>query len=128
MLATPTYVLTLQLGGADIGYTQLALSRQARHAGKRHSASLCQSAAAEEIWVQVEETHADFPALILASTDGYVEGFTTDEEFLAVGEEYLKMVGKKGFDVVEERLKGVLWKVVYSGDGDDLTIGLVARR
>ncbi len=134
VLATPAFVLSLQLGDGDIlfvdehGYTQRALSRHARHAGKRQSASLCQSAAAEEIWVQVEETTAAFPALILASTDGYVEGFTTDEEFLGLGEEYLKVLRSKGFDVVEERLKGFLGRVVYHGDGDDLTIGLVARR
>lgn len=70
------------------------------------------------------ERGADGPALVVLSTDGYVNSFASDDDFLAVGADLLRLVREQGADHVEAALPG--W-AAESADtsGDDTTVAVI---
>lgn len=70
------------------------------------------------------ERGADGPALVVLSTDGYVNSFASDDDFLAVGADLLQLLRERGADHVEAALPG--W-AAESADtsGDDTTVAVV---
>ena len=67
----------------------------------------------------------DAPALVLASTDGYVNSFADDAGFLKVGSDLLAMIRSEGLDQVGIQLEGWLGEVSELGSGDDVSLGLL---
>jgi len=67
----------------------------------------------------------DGAALILLSTDGYANSFSSDEAFLRVGGDLLGMIRGNGLEAVGGQLEGWLSEASRQGSGDDVTLGIV---
>jgi serine/threonine protein phosphatase PrpC len=65
------------------------------------------------------------PALVLASTDGYSNAFSTPEGFLAVGVDLFEMLRAEGTKSLAEDLPKWLDEASRQGSGDDVTAGIV---
>lgn len=70
---------------------------------------------------------SDSPALILASTDGYSNSFESEEDFLQVGSDILKIIREKGINYLEASLKSWLIHASITGSGDDISLGILSR-
>jgi serine/threonine protein phosphatase PrpC len=131
VLATDTHIVCMQLGDGDILFvdTQGHCRRPIPKAqsGCNQTASLSRRRAAEELRIHVQDAIQELPALILAATDGYAESYKSDEEFLAVGRECLRLIGTEGFAGVDRRLRTFLDEKSFAGNGDDITIGFISR-
>jgi serine/threonine protein phosphatase PrpC len=131
ILATGTYVLSIQLGDGDIlfvdmqGYTRRVIPKDPIR--RKQTASLSRRTAASELRVHVQDRIEGFPAVILAATDGYANSYKSDEQFLEIGREYLRLVSAEGFQGVERRFKSFRDETSPNGCGDDITIGLLSR-
>ena len=106
--ATDSMVLYLQLGDGEIlcvspdGKTARPLHADDRLAGNQ-TTSLCQP----EAWKEFRASWTlapDLPALVLLSTDGYVNSFRSDEDFLQIGHDYLELLREEGISSVAEDL------------------------
>lgn len=67
------------------------------------------------------------PALILLSTDGYINSFTDVEEFMKVGPDFLNLINANGLDAVNGKLEEWLMEASQKGSGDDITLGIISR-
>lgn len=64
------------------------------------------------------------PRLLLLSTDGYVNSFATDTDFLAVGADLLRLIGERGADRVAAAMPG--WAAESARtSGDDTTVAVI---
>ncbi len=127
--AIDSLVLYLQLGDGEIlavdhaGQTTRPLPADARLLGNQ-TTSLCQPEAWREFrvaWV----TAADMPALILLSTDGYVNSFRSDDDFLKIGSDYLEIIREQGIATLAEELPDILKEATEQGSGDDITLAIL---
>ena len=73
------------------------------------------------------DQHTDWPALVLVSTDGYVNSFSDEAGFLKVGSDLLEMLRGDGFDAVNAQLSGWLEEATRIGSGDDTTVAIICR-
>ena len=127
-----SFVLYLQLGDGEIlnvsakGEVTRALPEDARLFANE-TTSLCTRDAEENFRARVQPFAGEPPALILLSTDGYVNSFSDSAGFLKVGSDLLDMLRADGFDPVNASLKGWLEEATRSGSGDDCTLGLICR-
>jgi serine/threonine protein phosphatase PrpC len=118
--------LYAQIGDGDIlavddrGVVRRPVPADERLIGDR-TTSLCTPDAMADFRVCIETSR---PALVLLATDGYANSFSTDDEFLLVGSDYLKMIGAEGLDSVAARLEGWLAEASELGSGDDITVGM----
>ncbi|MFM7907875.1 MAG: PP2C family serine/threonine-protein phosphatase, partial [Microcystis sp.] len=100
VLVTDSFIVYIQLGDGDIlevdskGNTTRPLDRDPNLIANE-TTSLCMNKAWNEIQVHVElypkGTPKQMPALILVSTDGYSNSFSTDEGFFKIGQDYRQM-------------------------------------
>jgi hypothetical protein len=67
------------------------------------------------------------PALIVVSTDGYANSFSTKADFERVGSDLLELLRSKGRVYVEGNLDSWLAEASKVGSGDDVTVGLIYR-
>ncbi len=67
------------------------------------------------------------PALILISTDGYANSFISEEAFLKVGTDILKLIRSDGLDEVDSNLETWLAEASHAGSGDDTTLAIICR-
>ncbi len=68
------------------------------------------------------------PAMILLSTDGYLNSFSSEAGFFQAGTDFLAMLGSEnGVEGVSENLKSWLEEATQMGSGDDSTVALVFR-
>lgn len=67
------------------------------------------------------------PAMILLSTDGYVNSFRSETDFLQVGTDLLGLIRTHGLGEVEANLETWLHESSQSGSGDDITLGIICR-
>ncbi len=127
-----SFILYLQLGDGDIltvsetGETIRPLPEDERLFANE-TTSLCSAKAEEDFRFRVQELSGERPALILLSTDGYVNSFSNEEGFLKVGSDLLEMLRSDGFDFIDESLKGWLEEATRTGSGDDTTLGIICR-
>jgi hypothetical protein len=78
-------------------------------------------------WVQPISAEQS-PALILLSTDGYLNSFSNEAGFFQAGTDILNMLGSdNGFESVSENLKSWLEEATQMGSGDDCTVGIIYR-
>ncbi|HEX8852236.1 MAG TPA: PP2C family serine/threonine-protein phosphatase [Pyrinomonadaceae bacterium] len=127
-----SFVLYLQLGDGEIlnvsasGEVVRALPEDARLFANE-TTSLCTPDAEKNFRVRLQAFTGEPPALILLSTDGYVNSFSESAGFLQVGSDLLEMLRADGFDPINASLKGWLEEATRSGSGDDCTLGLICR-
>lgn len=136
VLVTESFILYVQLGDGDIlevsseGETTRMLQRDPRLIANE-TTSLCMNKAWNEFQVHLEPyTKAmsrKMPALILVSTDGYSNSFSTDEGFAKIGRDYLNMFKSHSAEEVRQKLQGFLEETSEKGSGDDITLGIIKR-
>lgn len=127
--ATESTVLYLQLGDGDIltvnsvGETMRPLPEDARLIANQ-TTSLCLPNAWQDFRAAFA-TGNGMPALILLSTDGYVNSFRSEEDFLKVGGDYLKIVREHGLDSLSQDLPNILAEASEHGSGDDISLSIL---
>jgi hypothetical protein len=67
------------------------------------------------------------PALVLLTTDGYVNAFVNDAGFRKVASDLLVMSRHEGWKYVRQGLHGWLEEASRQGSGDDVTVALIVR-
>jgi serine/threonine protein phosphatase PrpC len=128
------FVFYLQLGDGDI----LAVSddRKVEHPLPpdetllaNETTSLCMGSAQKLFRFRFQSTQNGPPALILASTDGYSNSFSTPDDFDKVGSDLLGFIQGEGdgWDRVERELPSWLNEASQAGSGDDVTLGIICR-
>jgi serine/threonine protein phosphatase PrpC len=129
---TESFVLYLQLGDGEIlsvseaGEVSRTMPEDERLFANE-TTSLCTPDAERNFRVRLQQLAGGPPALILLSTDGYVNSFSDSAGFFKVGSDLLEMLRADGFDPINASLKGWLEEATRSGSGDDCTLGLICR-
>lgn len=132
-LADGANLLFLQLGDGDIlcissdGAVTRPMHEDSRLIANQ-TTSLCQNEAPENF--RHAQIHADedtLPELILLSSDGYSNSFSTDADFLQVGSDYLNLLRQFGAEKVVAQLAHILSEASRKGSGDDITLGMLDR-
>lgn len=129
---TDSFALYLQLGDGEIlnvseaGEVVRILAEDERLFANE-TTSLCTPDAEHNFRVRILPLTGEPPALILLSTDGYVNSFSDSAGFFKVGSDLLDMLRSDGFDPVNAGLKDWLEEATRSGSGDDCTLALVCR-
>ncbi len=133
VLVTESFILYLQLGDGDIlcvdssGETTRPFPQDQKLIANE-TTSLCMEDAWREIRIRfVRHSDEDSLSMILVSTDGYANSFTTEEDFCKIGRDYLAMIRAEGFDSIEGQLKRFLIETSDQGSGDDITLGIIKR-
>jgi len=136
VLVTDSFILYLQLGDGDILCVD-SKSRPTRPMQPdprliaNETTSLCMSDAWKEFQIELHQYpqgEADkMPALILVSTDGYANSYSTEEEFIRIGHDYLRMIREEGTERVGRKLEEFLQETSSGGSGDDITLGIISR-
>lgn len=127
---TDTRMVYLQLGDGDIltvygdGTTVSPIAVDERLVGNQ-TTSLCQPEAWREI--RTADVHASegLPLLVLLSTDGYVNSFRSQEDFVRIGQDYLQILREQGSEMLSEELPRILSEATQQGSGDDITLGML---
>ena len=126
--ATADRILYMQLGDGDIlsvaadGTTTRPLPADDRLSGNQ-TTSLCQPDAWREFRTAVVGER--LPVLVLLSTDGYVNSFRSQEDFLQIGKDYLQILRDQGAEALAEELPRILTEATQQGSGDDITLGML---
>jgi len=128
------FVLYLQLGDGDIlnvsetGEVTKPLPEDARLLANE-TTSLCLPKAEKDFRFLVQKISAEAsPQMILLSTDGYLNSFSSEAGFFQAGTDILQMLaGEDGFDAVNDNLKAWLEEATQMGSGDDCTVGIIYR-
>jgi hypothetical protein len=135
-----TYVLYLQLGDGDIlivtedGICDKPLPEDERLFGNE-TTSLC----LPEAWSDFRFRLIPFdpsntrPVLIILSTDGYANSFSSEHEFEKIGTDLLENICEhqegiqEGIDAIEDNLEDWLNIASQKGSGDDTTVGILCN-
>ncbi|MCA1624227.1 MAG: protein phosphatase 2C domain-containing protein [Acidobacteria bacterium] len=128
------FVLYLQLGDGDIlnvsaaGKVTKPLPEDARLLANE-TTSMCLKDAEKDFRFFVQKiSNEQSPALVLLSTDGYLNSFSDEAGFFQAGTDILNMLAaENGFDAVNENLKAWLEEATQMGSGDDCTVGIIYR-
>lgn len=129
---TQSFVIYLQLGDGEIitvterGEVSKPLPEDERLLANE-TTSLCSDKAAQDFRFAFQPLPDPPPALILMTTDGYANSFTSDAGFLQVGSDILEMLRTDGFDCVNRSVKGWIAEATRVGSGDDCTLGIIVR-
>ena len=134
VMITESFIVYLQLGDGDI----LTVSEQGKPdsvfpVNSKHFAnettSLCSSNAWCDFQFRIEKVSPSsvLPALILLSTDGYKDSFSSDEEFRKVGSDLFEMIHSNKLEEIKSNLLGWLSEATRIGSGDDITLGIIYR-
>lgn len=128
-----SFLLYLQLGDGQIltvsekGETAKPLPADERLFANE-TTSLCSAKAENDFRFFVQEIKPEnCPALIMMSTDGYVNSFSEEAGFLKAATDFYEMLGSEGHDFVDENLKAWLEEATRMGSGDDTTVGIIYR-
>lgn len=89
--------------------------------------SLCVSQVKDfRVAAQAISDHDQLPALIMLSTDGYSNSYSSPRGFETVGKDLLNLICEEnGFEKVKNNLEGWLEQTSRDGSGDDITVGLL---
>jgi hypothetical protein len=130
---TESFAIYCQLGDGDIlcvsdsGETTRAMTQDERLFGNE-TTSLCAPEAWKDFRVTFQVFSEKAPALILLATDGYANSYQNDHGFLRVGGDILSALRSDGWEDVKRSLPEWLSETSARGSGDDITVGLIARR
>lgn len=128
------FAIYMQLGDGDIlnisasGKVTKPLPEDERLLANE-TTSLCLKDAEKDVRFLAQKfTEKETPAMILLSTDGYLNSFSSEAGFFQAGTDILQMLGEeKGFETVNDNLKVWLEEATQMGSGDDCTVGLIYR-
>ncbi len=127
------FILYLQLGDGDIlnvsetGEVSRPLPEDARLFANE-TTSMCSPNAEKDFRFLVQKISAEnAPALVMLSSDGYINSFSEEAGFFKAGSDFLQMLGSEGFGFISENLKTWLEETTETGSGDDTTVGIVYR-
>ncbi|MDQ3254397.1 MAG: protein phosphatase 2C domain-containing protein [Acidobacteriota bacterium] len=129
---TSSFALYMQLGDGEIlhvsanGEVTQPLPEDARLLANE-TTSLCLNKAAEDFRFALHPFTDTTPALILLTTDGYANSFSTTAGFHQVGGDLIDMIRADGFDSVNHGVKGWLEEATTTGSGDDCTLAFLVR-
>ncbi|MEJ7616945.1 MAG: PP2C family serine/threonine-protein phosphatase [Pyrinomonadaceae bacterium] len=129
---TSSFALYMQLGDGEIlnvaaaGDVTQPLPEDARLLANE-TTSLCLPKAAEDFRFSVQALTNPPPAIILLTTDGYANSFSTAAGFHQVGGDLISMMRADGFDAVNRSVKSWLEEATQAGSGDDCTLALIVR-
>ncbi|GAC1538010.1 MAG: PP2C family serine/threonine-protein phosphatase [Candidatus Velthaea sp.] len=132
VVATPSTLVFAQIGDGDLlmvasdGKTARVFPHDTRFRANE-TTSLCLRNAADEVRVRTVDLAQNPPDLIIACTDGYVNSFRTDADFLQIGGDYQQQINEDGLEALAARLGQFLTDTTTAGSGDDITIGVMAR-
>ncbi|GAC1574648.1 MAG: PP2C family serine/threonine-protein phosphatase [Candidatus Elarobacter sp.] len=132
VLATASSLVFAQIGDGDLlitasdGTTTRVFPHDMRFLANE-TTSLCLPNAADEVRVRTLDLAREAPELVIACTDGYVNSFLSDADFLQIGRDYQQQIGEDGLDALGARLGDYLADTTGSGSGDDITIGIMTR-
>jgi hypothetical protein len=122
-------ILYLQLGDGDIltvapqGVTTRPLPEDERLIANQ-TTSLCMPEAWKDfraVWSRPSQ----IPMLVLLSTDGYINSFRSERDFLQIGADYLQLLRQQGIDAVAHDLPDILSQASLEGSGDDISVALL---
>jgi hypothetical protein len=122
-------LLYLQLGDGDIltvatrGVTTRPLPEDERLIANQ-TTSLCRPEAWKDfraLWSRP----AQIPMLVLLSTDGYINSFRSEQDFLQIGADYLQLLRQQGIDTVAQDLPNILSQASQEGSGDDISVAFL---
>jgi hypothetical protein len=125
-------VLYLQLGDGDIlvvapdGTTTRPIVADERLVANQ-TTSLCQPEAEKEFRIAAIDGADTLPLLVLLSTDGYMNSFRSEEDFLQIGTDYLQILREQGSEALALELPNILADATQQGSGDDITLGILHR-
>ena len=111
---------------ADDGTITSPLPEDARLLANE-TTSLCLAKAAEDFRFGIRPLGTPAPALVLLTTDGYYNSFSTTAGFHQVGADLIEMMRTDGFDSVNRGVKGWLAEATQAGSGDDCTLAFIVR-
>ena len=128
------FAIYMQLGDGDIlnitasGEVTKPLPEDDRLLANE-TTSLCLKDAEKDVRFFVQKfADKQTPAMILLSTDGYLNSFSSEAGFFQAGTDILQMLGEeKGFEAVNDNLKAWLEEATQMGSGDDCTVGIIYR-
>jgi hypothetical protein len=128
------FAIYMQLGDGDIlnvsatGEVTKPLPEDDRLLANE-TTSLCLPKAEKDMRFLVQTFgEKEIPAMILLSTDGYLNSFSSEAGFFQAGTDILQMLGEeKGFEAVNDNLKAWLEEATQMGSGDDCTVGIIYR-
>lgn len=133
VVLTDEFLICFQLGDGDVLAVSDATSAAERVIPKDESlianetTSLCQEDGLRYVRYRFQLFRDSPPAMLLLSTDGYVNSFASPEAFLKVGGDYLDLLRKDGWEDVAKNLPGWLEDTSRNGSGDDITVGIIYR-
>ena len=126
-----SFLFYLQLGDGDI----LAVSDRTQEVEHplpsdasliaNETTSLCMDNAQKMFRFRFQYIHEFAPAIILASTDGYSNSFSSESGFRKVGSDLLQILKTDGPENVKASLPTWLNDASKAGSGDDVTLGLI---
>ncbi|HEX8264325.1 MAG TPA: PP2C family serine/threonine-protein phosphatase [Pyrinomonadaceae bacterium] len=128
------FAIYMQLGDGDIlnvsssGEVMKPLPEDDRLLANE-TTSLCLPKAEKDMRFLVQKFDGkEIPAMILLSTDGYLNSFSSEAGFFQAGTDILQMLAEeKGFEAVNDNLKAWLEEATQMGSGDDCTVGIIYR-
>jgi len=136
------YAFYLQLGDGDIlvATAPAAADDTAQPASEVHrplphddtlianeTTSLCLDGAQNSFRFYFHNYRSCPPLLVLLSTDGYSNSFSTPADFEQVASDLVRLLAQKGLAYVNENLDGWLEEASRSGSGDDVSLGMIYR-
>ncbi len=130
VLVAEKYILYMQLGDGDI----LTISPDGdvsrpmpddQHLIANETTSLCLPNASDYFRIHFQVLSESPPALIMLSTDGYLNSFKSAADYLKAGADISKMVRSEGLDWVNRNLEKWLEETSLKGSGDDITVGII---
>jgi hypothetical protein len=128
------FALYLQLGDGEVltvstaGEVTKPLAEDPRLLANE-TTSLCLPKAEKDFRFFVQKISADeSPAMILLSTDGYLNSFSSETGFFQAATDILQMLAAEtGFNDVNDNLKAWLEEATQMGSGDDCTVAIIYR-
>jgi hypothetical protein len=138
VLVQESFIIYMQLGDGDIltvledGTVIRPLPRDPRLIGNE-TTSLCGPHAWDDFIISIVPTDILQPALILASTDGYSNSFTDDENFEKTAKDIFEMICsyegpiEEGIQYIDNNLLESLNDTSAKGSGDDISVGIICN-
>jgi serine/threonine protein phosphatase PrpC len=128
------FVIYMQLGDGDIlnisaaGEVVKPLAEDPRLLANE-TTSMCLPKAEKDFRFLVQKiSESEVPAMILLSTDGYLNSFSSEAGFFQAGTDILQMLAaENGFSDVSDNLKAWLAEATEMGSGDDSTVAVIYR-
>lgn len=126
------YIVCYQLGDGDILFISQSkrvskpIKRDERHIANDTS-SLCLNKPEKEFKIKVFRDLKSLLKMIIISTDGYSNSFSSEKDFMKVGSDLIDMALDHGFEVIDENLKDWIEETSNLGSGDDTSVSVLLR-